>query len=189
GRAFSVAFVEPPHGRVFGEVHDDPLFDVDTSITRNNTGGSAFGLRLPQLPGGSVEQGDPLLPQQFGGPALGLFPGRDRLLDQALSLGGEAEWLGTGVLVRHDLQPAVGLQRLDVAAEGGGVQLQNLTDLGGPGQAEFGGHDEDVQLADLQAQRAQGIVVEVGDDPVEQPQAHGDALPGDRVNAAGRAVV
>src|SRR5262249_41849086 len=26
GRAVPVAFVEPPHGRVFGEVHDDPHF-------------------------------------------------------------------------------------------------------------------------------------------------------------------
>src|SRR5206468_1953046 len=49
-------------------------------------------------------------------------PGRAQLLRQP-------ERLGTRVLVRHDLQPAMPLQRLDVAAEGGGVQLQNLADL------------------------------------------------------------
>ena len=76
----------------------------------------------------------------------------------------------------------------DVAAERGRVELQNLADLGGPGQAELGRHDQDVQLADLQAQRTQGVVVEVRDDPVQQPQAHGDAVPGDGVDAARRLV-
>ena len=151
-----------------------------------NTGRISGWPRPAHLLGGFVEQGDPLVPQQFGGLALGFLPGRDRLLDQPLPLGRQAEGLGTGVFFRHDLQPAVGLQRLDVAAEGGRVQLQNLADLGGPGEAEPGGHDQDVQLADLQAQRAQGVVVEVRDDPVQQPQAHGDARLGDGVDAAGR---
>src|SRR3954447_11881399 len=113
-----------------------------------NTGPSPLGPGPPQLLRRPVEQGDPLVPQEFAGPALGLLPGRHRLLDQALALGGEPEGLGTGVFVRHDFQPAVGLQRLDVAAEGGRVQLQDLADLGGPGQAELGGNDQDVQLAD-----------------------------------------
>src|SRR3954471_20832727 len=123
-----------------------PLFLYMQVSQEKNTGGSALGVRLPQLPGGSVEQADALLPQEFGGLALGLLPGRHRLLDQPLALGRQPEGLGTGVLVRHDLQPAVGLQRLDIAAQGGGVQLQDVADLGGPGEAEPGGHDQDVQL-------------------------------------------
>src|SRR5262249_33859595 len=167
----SASFMTPPR-----------LLHVQIS-TEKNTGRSRFGPGLPQLLCRPVEQGDPLAPQQFGGLALRFFPGRDRLLDQALALGGEPEGLGTGVLVGHDLQPAVSLQRLDVAAESGGVQLQDVADLGGPGQAEPGGHDQDVQLADLQAQRAQGVVVEALHHPVQEPQAHGDARPGDRVDA------
>src|SRR5262249_54810170 len=77
---------------------------------------------------------------------------------------------------------------LDVATEGGHVELQNFADLSGPGQPKSSRHDQDVQLASLQAQRAQGVVVEVGDDPVQQPQAHGDARSGDRVDAAARLV-
>jgi hypothetical protein len=47
--------------------------------------------------------------------------------------------LGAGVFFRYDLQPAVWLQRLDVAAEGGDVQLQNLADLGGSRQISVEG--------------------------------------------------
>src|SRR5436190_904679 len=57
------------------------------------------------------------------------------------------------------------------------------------GQAESGGHDQDVQLADLEAQRSQGIVVQVRDDPVEEAQAHGDARLGDGVDVAGLGIV
>src|SRR5438309_106063 len=121
--------------------------------------------------------------------ALGFFPGRDRLLDQSSSLGRQPEWLGTGILIRHDLQPAVRLQRLDVAAQGRGIQLQNLADLGWPGEAEAGGHDRDIQLAHLQAQGPQSVVVKVRHDPVQKEQAHDDARPGDRVDAAGRGFV
>ena len=58
-----------------------------------------------------------------------------------------------------------------------------LANLGGPGEAELGGHDQNVQLAHLQAQRPQGVVVEVRDDPIQQAQAHGDARLGDGVDA------
>src|SRR5262249_4369016 len=71
---------------------------------------------------------------------------------------------------------AVSPHPFDVAAEGRRIRLQNLADLGGPGEAELGRHDQDVQLADLQAQRAQAVVVEVRDDPVQEAQAHGDAV-------------
>jgi len=141
------------------------------------------------LPGGFVEQGNPLISQEFAGPTLGLLPGRHRLLDQTLPLWRQAKRLRATVLVGHDFQPAVGLQRLDVAAQGGRIQLQNLTDLGGPRQAEPGGHDQEVQLAGLEAQGAQGIVVDVRDDSVQQAQAHGDARLGDSVDVAGRGVV
>src|SRR5438874_5532424 len=95
-----------------------PLFVAYTTISRKkHTGGSAVGPRPAQLLRRPVEQGDPLVPQQFGSLALGLLPGGQCLLDQPAALGGEPERLGTGVLVRDDLQPAVGLQRLDVAAE------------------------------------------------------------------------
>src|SRR5439155_9557225 len=52
-----------------------------------NTGPSPLGLGPPQLLRRPVEQGDPLVPQEFAGPALRLLPGRHRLLDQALPLG------------------------------------------------------------------------------------------------------
>ena len=97
-----------------------------------------------QLLGSPVEQSDPLVPQQFHCLPLGFLPGRDRLLDQSAALGRQAKRLGTGVLFQHDLQPPVRLQRFDVAAEGGRVKLQNLADLGGPGEAKFGGDDQDV---------------------------------------------
>src|SRR4051812_11536855 len=112
-------------------------------LPEKNTGRSPLGLVLAQLLRRLVEQADALVPQQFGGLALGFLPGRDRLLDQSLPLGRQAEGLGTGVLVRHDLQPAVRLQRFDVAAQSGRVELQNLANLGGPGEAEAGGDDED----------------------------------------------
>src|SRR5262245_39216123 len=48
-------------------------------------------LRLPQFPGRFIEQGNPLVPQQFAGPALGFLPGRDRLLDQPFALGRQPE--------------------------------------------------------------------------------------------------
>ena len=149
---------------------------VYASICRKKHGSVSAGSRTAQLLRGFVEQGDPFVPQQFGGLSLGLLPGRDRLFDQPLPLRRQPEGLGAGILVRHDLQPAVRPHPFDVAAEGGRVQLQNLADLGGPGEPELGGHDQDVQLADLQAQRTQGVVVEVRDDPVQQPQPHGDAL-------------
>ena len=180
--------VEAPHGRVFGEVHDDALvycicnyhlekkhgpISVRPSACRSFL--AALSSRaIPSSPSSSVAW---RWASSQAGTAFSIsrFPWAR-----------QAEGLGTGVFFRHDLQPAVRLQRLDVAAEGGRVELQNLADLGGPGQAEPGGHDQDVQLADLQAQRAQGVVVEVRDDPVQQPQAHGDARLGDRVDAAGR---
>src|SRR5207247_371709 len=112
-----------------------------------------------------------------------------RLLDQPGALGGQSKRLGTGVLFRHDLQPAVCLQRFDVATEGGRVQLQNLADLGGPGEAKFGGDDQDVQLADPQAKGAQGVVVKARDDSVQQAQSPGDARPGDGVDAGVRRLV
>src|SRR5437588_7482419 len=63
--------------------------------SEKNTGRSAVGLRHAYLPGGFVEQGDPLAPQQFGGLSLGLLPGRHRLLDQPLPLRRQPEGLGT----------------------------------------------------------------------------------------------
>jgi len=131
---------------------------------------------------GFVEQGNPLISQEFAGPALGLLPGRHRLLDQTLPLRRQPEGLCAGILAGHDLHPAVGLQRLDVAAEGRGIELQDLADLAGPRQAELGRHDEDVQLAGLQAQRAQGVVVDVGDSAIQHPHPNGNALAGNLVN-------
>ena len=55
-----------------------------------------------------------------------------------------------------------------------------------PGDAQLGRHDQYVQLTHLQAQRPQGVVVEVRDRPVQEAQAHGDARPGDGVDAARR---
>src|SRR5579885_268580 len=68
--------------------------------------------------------------------------------------------------------------------------MEEVADLGGLGQAELGRDDQDVHLADLEAQRSQGVVVQVGDDPVQEPQPHGDAVAGDGVNGwAGLLVV
>src|SRR5438270_13557584 len=72
--------------------------------------------------------------REFAGPALGLLPRRHRLLDQTLPLRRQPEGLCAGILARHDLHPAVGPQRLDVAAEGRGIELQDLADLAGPRQ-------------------------------------------------------
>src|SRR5262249_38183183 len=107
----SARFMTPP-----------PLLYMQVS-SEKNTGRSRLGPGLSQVLRRPFEQGDPLAPQEFNGLALGLLPGRHRLLDQRPPLWRQPEGLGTGVLVGHDLQPAVGLQRLDVAAEGGGVQL------------------------------------------------------------------
>ena len=83
---------------------------------KKHTGRSPFGLCLSQLLRCFVEQDDALVPQPFSGLALGFLPGRDRFLDESLSPGRQAERLGAGVLVRHDLQSAVRLQRFDIAA-------------------------------------------------------------------------
>ena len=72
---------------------------------------------------------------------------------------------------------------------GDDVQVEMLAQVGGPGDPHLGGGDQDVHLAHLEVEGAQGVVVEVGHDPVEQPQAHGDARPGDRVDAAARRFV
>ena len=85
--------------------------------------------------------------------------------------------------MRHDLQPAVDPHPFNVAAERGRIALQDVTDLGGVGKAESGRHDQDVQLADFHPQRAQGVVVEVRDHPVEQAQADGDARSGNGINS------
>ena len=58
----------------------------------------------------------------------------------------------------------------------------------GRASPSWGGHDQDVQLADLQPERAKGIVVQIRDDPVQHPQRHRDARPGDRIDAGLRFV-
>ena len=73
---------------------------------------------------------------------------------------------------------------VDVAAEGGGISCRCHQTLGGPsGRGELR-HDQDVELADLQTQRAQGVVVEVGDDPVRQRHRAVPAHLGDGVDVA-----
>src|SRR5262249_3864664 len=73
-----------------------------------------------------------------------------------------------------------------VAAERGEIELQHFADAGWPGDAHDGGRDEDVALADLDAEGAEGVVVDVGDDAVEQPQPARDAGAGDGVDGGRR---
>ncbi len=57
--AFTLAFVEAPHGRMFGEVHDNASCScICNYISKKTRGGSALGTRPAQLLGGFVEQGD-----------------------------------------------------------------------------------------------------------------------------------
>jgi hypothetical protein len=60
--------------------------------------------------------------------------------------------------------------------------LEELADRRGSGEPELPGHEQDVQLAHLQTQRPQGVIVHLGDDPVQQAQARGDAVAGDGVD-------
>src|SRR5262249_7061860 len=93
-----------------------------------------------------------------------------------------AERLLPRVLTSDDLEPALAPHPLDVAAERGGVDLQNLAHVSRPCDAELGGGDEDVDLADLHPEPAQRLVVELGHDAVEQPQTHRETFAGDIVD-------
>src|SRR5579862_1607451 len=120
------------------------LLLLHIQISSQKKGRSVVGLCHAYFFGYLVQQGHPLNSQQFDGLSLGFLPSRNCFLDQSLTLGSQPERLGTSVFFRHDLQPAVRLQWLDVATESGSVQLQNLANLGWASQAEFGGHDQDV---------------------------------------------
>ncbi len=56
------AFVEVPHGRMFGKVHDRPSFIAYASTCRKKHSLSVTGLSQAHFLGGFVEQGDPLVP-------------------------------------------------------------------------------------------------------------------------------
>ena len=99
---------------------------------------------------------------------LGFLPGGDRSFDEALPLRGQPKGLSAGVFSRHDLQPAMRPHPFDIAAKGGRIQLEKVADLGGSGKAELGRNDQDIQLANFKTQRAQGVVVEVRHNPVQQ---------------------
>ena len=144
--------------------------------------------RKAQLLGRLVEQREPFVAQDFLGPALGLFPGRKCPLEQSFPSGGQAERLRPGILAGDDFQPIFNSHPLDVAAERGCVHLKDVADLAGLGEAKFRRYNQDVQLAHFQAQRAQGLVVQARDDPIQQAQAQGDATPGNVVYHPGRSV-
>jgi hypothetical protein len=84
GVAGKVAFSETPDGRVFGKVHDNASFIAyATSVQKKTPAGSAVSFRHAYLAGYFVEQGDPLVPKQLCGLALGLLPGRYCSFDQS----------------------------------------------------------------------------------------------------------
>ena len=139
-------------------------------------------LHLPQLLGSLVEQGDSVVAQEFFGPVLRLFPGWDGAYQQLLPLGGQPKGLHPGVIIGYDFQPTLAAHPFDVPAERGRVQLEDVADHGRASQSDFGRHNEDIQLTDLQPQVAQGVVIQVCYDTVQQAQAHRNTLAGNRVN-------
>src|SRR5262245_11012942 len=142
-RTAAVRFLTPRAGRVVSAWTTMLSFRAVSAKSciynnqREKKGDLRLRVRHSQLPSRFVEQGSSFVAQEFFRLLLGLLPGRDRPLQQPPSLGGQAERLRPGVLAGHDFQPALGPHPLDVAAERGRIQLEDVADLGGLGHAEL----------------------------------------------------
>ena len=64
-------------------------------------------------------------------------------------------------------------------------QIQYVAYLGGPRHTDFGCDGENIALAQLQAQRSQGFVLEISYDPINQPQPTGNAGVSDGFDGGG----
>src|SRR5437773_1430645 len=100
---------------------------------------------------------------------LSLVPSRNCLFQKLPSLPGQLERLRAPILVGHNFEPATNLHPFDVAAERGNAQMKVFADLQRASRAHLGGGDQDVHLTDLQVERSQSVIVDVGNDPIEHP--------------------
>jgi hypothetical protein len=90
--------------------------------------------------------------------------------------------MSAGVLVVvHDFNPPPGSHSVYISTHRRDIHLQSIADLSWASQAQAGGDYQDIQLACLETQGAQSIVVHLGNDPVEQPQPHCDAVLSDEI--------
>src|SRR5207237_77280 len=77
--------------------------------------------------------------QQFSSLLLGLLPSGYGPLQEPPPLVRKSERLRAGVLLRDRFEPALRHHPVHVPAESRDVQVQKLTDLGGPSHAELRG--------------------------------------------------
>src|ERR1051326_6746031 len=113
---------------------------------------------------------------------LRLAPGRNCLFQKFASQRSQTKRLRAAVFVGHHFQPTTSLHSFDVEAEGRNIEMEMFANFNGASCFHLGGGDQDVHLAHLQVERAEGVVVEVGDHPIEHPHPHRDALGGDYVD-------
>src|SRR5213079_646070 len=60
--------------------------------------------------------------------------------------------------------------------------MEMFANFDGAGRPHLGGGDQNIHLADLEVERPQSVVVDVGDDAIQHAQPNGNALAGDLVN-------
>ena len=175
-------FVEMPHGRMFVEFHGEPpLFVYATIVAKKHAISESVldwrtswsldrATRLPRLP--IISLACCWAFSQAGiAFSISRFP-------CGVSRNGCVRASSRARLPASPCARIRSTLRLSVDD----VQLENVADLGGAGEAELCCHDQDVHLTDLQAQRTQSLVIDVCDDPVQQAEAHGDARLGDGVD-------